>query len=108
VNFAKRHVQAAAVQTITKEELLGFFDHYIAAAAPERSKLAVHTVSAKFAEEYAANPTGQEDGEEDAALAGPLIEATVVPEDGIAAWKAGMEVHPATRTEDDGLTATTY
>ena len=26
----------------------------------------------------------------------------------IAAWKAGMEVHPAIRAEDDGLSAETY
>lgn len=111
VNFNRRHIQAAAVQTITKAELISFFDHYIAAGAPQRTKLAIHTVSAKFAAEYESNPEGNEEnpGTEEAeapSLAGPRSESTVIPE--VIAWKAGMEVHPALRDEDDGLTAVSY
>jgi insulysin len=129
VNFKRRHVQAAAVQTITKPELISFFDKFIGQAAPQRSKLAIHTVSAKFAEEYERNPEGNEEeeasenageaageGTEDTeaagsaseSLVGPLLEVTRIPEDGVAAWKAGMEVHPATGADDDGLTVPSY
>ena len=110
VSFNRRHIHAAAVQTITKAELISFFDHYIAAGAPQRAKLAIHTVSAKFATEYESNPEGNEETEEtdDAevpSLAGPRGAVTVIPEDGEVTWKAGMEVHPAVRDEDDGLTS---
>ncbi len=113
VSFNRRHIHAAAVQTVTKAELISFFDHYIAAGAPQRSKLAIHTVSAKFAAEYERNPEGNEETEdiddaEAPSLAGPRGEVIVIPEDGEVAWKAGMEVHPATRDEDDGLTAVLY
>ena len=113
VSFNRRHIHAVAVQTITKAELISFFDHYIAAGAPHRSKLAIHTVSAKFAAEYEKNPSGNEENEgtEDAdvpSLAGPRGEVTLIPEDGAVAWKASMEVHPAVRDEDDGLTVASY
>lgn len=109
VSFNRRHIHARAVQTITKAELITFFDNYIAAGAPQRSKLAIHTVSAKFAAEYESNPEGNEENEgtedaEPASLAGPRGEVTLIPEDGAVAWKASMEVHPAVRDEDDGLT----
>ena len=101
------------MQTITKAELISFFDHYIASGAPQRSKLAIHTVSAKFAAEYESNPEGNEENSETedgeaSALSGPRGEVTVIPEDGVVTWKAGMEVHPALRDEDDGLTVASY
>ena len=113
VSFNRRHIHARAVQTITKAELITFFDNYIAAGAPQRSKLAIHTVSAKFAAEYESNPEGNEENEgtqdaEPASLAGPRGEVTLIPEDGAVAWKASMEVHPAVRDEDDGLTVASY
>eukprot|EP01048_Picozoa_sp_COSAG05_P004386 COSAG05_NODE_233_length_13251_cov_30.223920_3_plen_220_part_00 len=136
VNFERRHVLATAVQSIPKSELLGFFDTYIVPGASQRASLSVRVVSAKFAEEYAANPSGlEEKGAElivdppegeapspsdagalaaDAAVVGeqaveytPNVAATI-PEKGYAAWKAQMGVHPATRVEDDGLEPRQY
>ena len=104
MNFGRRFQHAKAVQTVTKAELLGFFDRHIAAGAPLRSKLAIHTVSAKFAEDYESNTRGDEAGD-DAGLGGLYVEAEAIGagEADMAAWKAAMPVHPATRAEGDGL-----
>ena len=109
MNFGRRFQHAKAVQTVTKAELLGFFDRHIAAGAPLRSKLAIHTVSAKFGEDYESNTRGDEAGD-DAGLGGLYVEAEAIGagEADMAAWKAAMPVHPATRTEGDGLEPRTF
>jgi|EP01047_Picozoa_sp_COSAG01_P004300 hypothetical protein len=91
-----------------------------------RSKLAVHVIPSHFADEYAANPNGNEAAEPEAeaepeAVAEPeapppplLVEAeepppaTVVSEEGRHAWKRSMPVHAAVKVETDGLTPYTY
>ena len=126
LKFDRRHVLAAAVETIPKAELLAFMDQFIVAGSPQRAKLAVHVVSAKFAEEYAADPRGSNDGVEEAeAPAEPepdgkaqeenedvgepeLSEPCVISAEQRAVWKAMQTVYPAMRVESDGQASHTY